>query len=767
MRINLYLVAAAMIALSGLQQKVVAQIPGRISVQGVAMNDGKAVQGTLSCVMRIYDAPTGGNKVFEENKTITFDNGLFHAYLGEFIPIAGLHFDRPYWLAIHLADGELSPRIQMTTVPYAFMAGNVPDSSITYQKLSKRGGLPGQALVATDNGVAWQDVVNKIIGSPQFYLTPRDGTGNVKLALAFGSISGEYLMDNSITPIKLNTAGLMPQDGDILTFDASGGGRLEWAKASSGSGGFRLPFNANYDKPGDAFSINHLGNGSSGKFTIETAASNSPALYAESKGIASALFSQAAGSGYAAEFNSLAAAGTRSTVRVEHAATGAAIEARNISTSGNVATIRSTALSTGDSVTALSGSITANNPGLWASGISGVVRSSSARRGSGVWGHHAGRGAGVFGTALRGVGVIGRSTDSIGILGQHISLTGRLPGMAAVTLSKSDSASAFMASIVQDSAGINASAVVGINNTKTAQGNGIWGQHLGNGNAVYGSTVNGTGVHGHSANGIGVIGTHTSNTGMQAGLHGESFSSSDNASGAIGIIMATNAGVNAAGVRGNNMATNGNGAGVVGAHSGSGAGVHGISVSGVGVNGIASGTSATSIGVRGESTSPFGTGVSGTGQGRRSVGVSGSVTGDSAVAVRGISTNSSATSYAGYFDGKVNVKGELTKSYGAGTAGERNALPVCYGTVTANGLVLNGTPNFESAWSNAGYYTITLPGLIYSNAAYTTVVTPLGGGAPVFANANEFVGGILQIRVYNLMGNSVQNSFSFIVYKAQ
>lgn len=767
MRITLYFLAAAIVTSVWLQQTVSAQIPGRISVQGVAMQNNKPVQGTLPCIMRIYDAPTGGNKIFEENKTVSFDNGLFHAYLGEFIPIAGLQFDRPYWLAIQVADGELTPRIQMTTVPYAFMAGNVPDSSLTSQKLSKRGGLPGQALVATNTGVVWQDVVNKIIGSPQFYLTPRDGTGNVKLALALGSISGDYLMDNSIGPIKFTTVGAAPGDGDILTYDATGGGRLEWAKASTGGGGFRLPFNANYDKPGDAFSINHLGNGTAGKFSIAAIASNVPALYTDNKGAGSALFAQASGTGYAAEFSSLAAAGTRSTLRVDHAANGAAIEARNGAMSGNVATIRSTALSTGDSVTALNGSVTTINPGQWSSGISGSIRSASAQRGAGVWGHHAGRGAGVLGSTLRGVGVLGRSADSIGIIGIHTSIAGKNPGIAAMTLSKTDSAAALIATVMQDSAGINTSAIVGINNTKTAQGNGLWGQHVGSGNGVYGSSVNGIGVNGSSSSGVGVKGMHAAQSGIQAGVHGESSSITDNASGTVGIIMALNPGVNSAGVRGTNMGTNGNGAGMAGSHNGSGAGVHGISAAGIGVHGVSGGTSAVSTGIAGESTSPFGTGVSGTGQGRKSIGVSGAVTGDSAIAVRGISTNASPTSYAGYFDGKVTVKGEITKAYGAGVAGERNALPVCYGTVNTNGVILNGTPNYEAAWSNAGYYTITLPGQIYSNAAYTTVVTPLGGGAPVFATANEFVGGILQVRIYNLLGNSIQNAFSFIIYKAQ
>lgn len=743
-----------------------AQIPGRISVQGVGIKDNKPLNGSFACTMRIYDAQTGGNVVFQENKTVNFDNGLFHGYLGEFLPIFGLAFDRPYWLGIELQDGELNPRIQMTTVPYAFMAANVPDSSLLAKKLSKRGGTVGQALVATSNTVEWQDIVNKITGTSHFILTPREGTGTVRLSLALGSISGEYIMDHSITPIKLGTVGAAPGDGDVLTFDETGGGRLEWAKPSGGAGGFRLPFNANYDKPGDAFSINHLGNGRAAKFSIATIASDVPALHAESKGIGSALYAEAGGAGHAGEFKSLANAGTRSVIRSEHMASGAALETINTFATGNVVTIRSSVVSAGDSATTYSGTVQANNPGIYSSGMRGIIRSVTTTRGSGVWGQHAGRGSGVLGTSVKGIGIMGRSTDSIGIMGIHTSLNGRNPGIMGATTSKEDSSSALIGIIQQDSAGINASGIVGINNSKTNLGNGIWGQHLGAGNAVYGSTMQGTGIRGNSSTAIGVVGTHSATTGISEGVRGESNSVSANAVGTSGTINSITPGAGATGVRGKNSGTNGNGSGVWGSHEGSGTGVQGTSNSGTGVYGRAEGSVSASTGVLGETTSPYGTSVKGVANGRKAIAISGNVIGDSSIAVQGISTGTASTSYAGYFDGKVNIKGSLTRSYGNGTSGERQATPICYGTVNANGLIVNGTPNFEAAWSNAGYYTITLIGTTYSNANYTTVVTPIGG-LPVITTANEFVGGILQIRIYNLSGNAVQNSFSFMIFRPQ
>lgn len=743
-----------------------AQIPGRISVQGVGIKDDKPLNGSFACSMRIYDAQSGGTVVFQENKTVNFDNGLFHAYLGEFLPIFGLAFDKPYWLSIELPDGELTPRIQMTTVPYAFMAANVPDTSLVAKKLSRKGSSVGQALVATSNGVEWQNIVNKITGTAQFILTPREGTGTVKLGLALGSITGEYIMDNSISPNKLGTVGAAPQDGDVLTFDETGGGRLEWAKPAGGSGGFRLPFNANYDKPGDAFSINHLGNGHAAKFSMASVASNTPTLHSESKGVGSAIYAEAGGTGYAGEFKSLSGAGARSTIKSEHTSTGAALEAVNSSTSGNVVSIKSSVVSTGDSATTFSGTVLNNSPGTYSSGVRGVVRSTSSSKGTGVWGIHSGKGSGVLGSSVKGVGMVGRSTDSIGIIGMHTSINGRTPGLYGTSNSREDSATAVIGRVLQDTAGINSSAVLGINNSRTANGNGVWGQHNGTGNAVYGSTVGGTGVKGISSLATGVFGAHTALSGNDAGIQGESNSTSSSAVGVAGVITSSSPGSDAAAVRGKNLGTNDNGSGVWGSHDGGGIGVKGSSTTGTAVYGKAEGIQPTSIGVWGETTSPYGIGVMGSSLGRKSMALKGTVTGDSAIAVFGKSSNTAQTSYAGYFEGKVNVKGSVTRSYGDGVSSERQAVPICYGTVGANGLIINGTPNFEAAWSNAGYYTITLTGQVYSNANYTTVVTPIGG-LPVFATANEFVGGILQIRIYNLGGNSVQNAFSFMIYRPQ
>ena len=91
---------------------------------------------------------------------------------------------------------------------------------------------------------------------------------------------------------------------------------------------------------------------------------------------------------------------------------------------------------------------------------------------------------------------------------------------------------------------------------------------------VYGSGEQ-YGVSGNSLNGSGVYGVHTSPSGTTAGVQGETSSTSANASGVTGVVLATSAGGSSSGVRGINNSTTGSGIGVYGYQAGSGWGIYG------------------------------------------------------------------------------------------------------------------------------------------------------------------------------------------------
>jgi hypothetical protein len=162
-----------------------------------------------------------------------------------------------------------------------------------------------------------------------------------------------------------------------------------------------------------------------------------------------------------------------------------------------------------------------------------------------------------------------------------------------------------------------------------------------NGVGVKGTSLAGTGVSGVSSSGDGIYGTSTSGD----GVHGESASAQGSAV----------AGINSAG----------------------GHGVYGTSASGHGVRGIngpgTGGTPASNSGVWGDSSGSYGVlGTSTTSDGVHGSSTSGNgVSGEAAApglsAVAGIHSGNghgvygrSATGFAGYFDGNVNVTGDVT-----------------------------------------------------------------------------------------------------------
>ncbi|MFH1688035.1 MAG: tail fiber domain-containing protein [bacterium] len=80
-----------------------------------------------------------GDSLWGETKTVSTNNGKFNVKLGEDNDFPkDLFFDEDRWLGIKVGtDAEMTPRTLLGSVPYAFMAGNVPDTSIGSGKIKK------------------------------------------------------------------------------------------------------------------------------------------------------------------------------------------------------------------------------------------------------------------------------------------------------------------------------------------------------------------------------------------------------------------------------------------------------------------------------------------------------------------------------------------------------------------------------------------------------------------------------------------------------
>ncbi|MFB3896419.1 MAG: hypothetical protein ACE14V_08970 [bacterium] len=107
--------------------KVVDAIPQRINYQAVLKNKttGQILpDGNYTISFRLYSAATGGAALWAETAPVTITNGILAHQLGSVTTI-NLPFDQGYYLGVQVAgDSEMTPREELVSLGYAFVAQN-------------------------------------------------------------------------------------------------------------------------------------------------------------------------------------------------------------------------------------------------------------------------------------------------------------------------------------------------------------------------------------------------------------------------------------------------------------------------------------------------------------------------------------------------------------------------------------------------------------------------------------------------------------------
>ncbi len=105
-------------------------VPQLLSYQGILKDSsGNYLTGTYSIQFKLYSASTGGSALWTETQSsVSAASGKFSVQLGS-VTTLDLDFDQDYWLSIKVgSDAEMSPRVQLTSAGYAYMAENVVNS---------------------------------------------------------------------------------------------------------------------------------------------------------------------------------------------------------------------------------------------------------------------------------------------------------------------------------------------------------------------------------------------------------------------------------------------------------------------------------------------------------------------------------------------------------------------------------------------------------------------------------------------------------------
>jgi hypothetical protein len=226
-------IASLLLALTLSSGVLSAQVPAKMSYQGV-LTDGAGApvaDGNHSLVFKLYSVSTAGSALWTETQaTVNTTNGVLSVVLGSVTPI-NIAFDGALWLGIAVdGGGELTPRIELTTSPYAFQA-----ESVTAGQVVTSVNTLTDAVTLT----AGSNVTITPSGNDLTIASSAAGGNNLDMAYDEGGAGVGRTITADTGPVDIaGTDGLQVTNGSVLftgtsgTIPATGAGtRLMWYPA--------------------------------------------------------------------------------------------------------------------------------------------------------------------------------------------------------------------------------------------------------------------------------------------------------------------------------------------------------------------------------------------------------------------------------------------------------------------------------------------------------------------------------------------------------
>jgi N-acetylneuraminic acid mutarotase len=186
-----------------------AAIPEKINYQGYLTNaSGVPINGTLQMTFAIYDVSAGGAALWSETQNVTVNRGVYNVNLGNVTPV-NLAFDVPYYIGIQVgADPEMTPRIPLTSMGYAYRALTVETiGSHTHSGTDITTGTVAEARI--DSAIARDSEVTAAVNAHATRTdNPHSTTASQAGAVALNqanSITSGMIVDGTITNSDIST----------------------------------------------------------------------------------------------------------------------------------------------------------------------------------------------------------------------------------------------------------------------------------------------------------------------------------------------------------------------------------------------------------------------------------------------------------------------------------------------------------------------------------------------------------------------------------
>jgi len=143
-----------------------AQAPEMFRYQGRLVSGTNLVNATLPMSFKLYDAQSGGNKLYEDSSSVLVVDGLYSTMIGDdtvFGSLTNAMTNAAVYLELTVNGETLSPRERLVSVPYALSAGGdtTPAGTITLSETYPNPGLESQgySIYREDTTTAdWQEI---------------------------------------------------------------------------------------------------------------------------------------------------------------------------------------------------------------------------------------------------------------------------------------------------------------------------------------------------------------------------------------------------------------------------------------------------------------------------------------------------------------------------------------------------------------------------------------------------------------------------------
>ncbi len=201
-------------------------VPQQISVQGLLKGDTNlpVTDGVYNLTFNIYKAYSGGTSLYEERQeSVNIRDGLFNVIIAP-----TLNFTDPFFLGVNVqAGGELTPRINLTSSPYAYRARYLSPNNFTIGYLIN---LSTTGDINMTGKISCNAIAGNGTGSldTDFCTDSSGGGGGANPAVWINGTSKNIIINDTFGGGRINMSGdVVP---DINDSKQVGNGSLLWLK---------------------------------------------------------------------------------------------------------------------------------------------------------------------------------------------------------------------------------------------------------------------------------------------------------------------------------------------------------------------------------------------------------------------------------------------------------------------------------------------------------------------------------------------------------